>query len=76
LAETVDTHPERPLVAAGYGDGRVVVSKIGEPDELVVKPPGRGGVQALGWSPDGQHLAFGTSDGDAAIVTFPSHIFK
>jgi WD40 repeat protein len=76
LAERVDTHPERSLVAAGYGDGRVVVSKIGEPDELVVKPAGRGGVQALRWSPDGQHLAFGTSDGDAAIVTFPPHIFK
>lgn len=76
LAETVDTHPERSLVAAGYGDGRVVVSKIGEPEELVVKAAGRGGVQALRWSPDGQHLAFGTSDGDAAIVTFPPYIFK
>lgn len=76
LVEAVEMHPERPLVAAGYGDGMVVVARIGEPDELVVKPPGRGAILALQWSRDGQHLAFGTSDGEAAIVTFPPHIFK
>jgi hypothetical protein len=72
----VDLHPERRLVAAGYGDGMIVVARIGEPDELVVKPPGSGSVHALQWSRDGQRLAFGTSDGEAAIVTFPPHIFK
>ncbi|MFB9267288.1 WD40 repeat domain-containing protein [Bradyrhizobium erythrophlei] len=76
LVEAVDMHPARPLVAAGYDDGRVVVGRIGERDELVVKPPGRGAVQALQWSQDGQHLAIGTSSGDVAIVTFPPHIFK
>lgn len=76
LVDTVDVHPERPLVAAGYSDGMVAVASIGKSDELVVKPPGRGAVCALQWSPDGQHLAFGTSDGEAAIVTFPPHIFK
>jgi WD40 repeat protein len=76
LVETVDVHPERPLVGAGYRDGTVVVAKIGEPDELVVKPPGQGAVRALRWSRDGRHMVFGTSDGEAAIVTFPPHIFK
>jgi WD40 repeat protein len=74
--EAVDMHPERRLVAAGYGDGMVVVARIGDPDELVVKPPGGGSVHALQWSSDGQHLAFGTNDGEAVIVTFPPHIFK
>jgi WD40 repeat protein len=76
LIEAVDMHPERRLVAAGYGDGMVVVARIGEPDELVVKPPGGGPVHAMQWSSDGQQLAFGTGDGEAAIVTFPPHIFK
>ena len=76
LVEAVDMHPERRLVAAGYGDGMVVVARIGEPDELVVKPPGQGAIHALQWSRDGQHLAFGTGDGEVAIVTFPPHIFK
>jgi WD40 repeat protein len=76
LAETVDMHPERSLVAAGYGNGVVVIARIGERDELVVKPAGRGAVRNLQWSRDGQCLAFGTSDGKAAIVTLPPHIFK
>ncbi|WFU45508.1 WD40 repeat domain-containing protein (plasmid) [Bradyrhizobium sp. CB82] len=76
LVETVNMHPGRRLVAAGYSDGRVVVARIGEPDELVVKPPGRSAVQALRWSDDGQHLAVGTRGGEAAIVTFPPQIFK
>ncbi|WP_161535452.1 WD40 repeat domain-containing protein [Bradyrhizobium sp. LCT2] len=76
LVKAVDMHPGRPLVAAGYSDGRVVVARIGHPDELVVKPPGGGAVQALRWSADGQHLAVGTCGGEAAIVTFPPQIFK
>lgn len=76
LVGAVDAHPSRPLVAAGYDDGRIVVAKIGEAEELVVKPSGHGAVQALRWSRDGQHLAVGTRDGEAAIVTFPPHIFK
>ncbi|MBR0873342.1 WD40 repeat domain-containing protein [Bradyrhizobium tropiciagri] len=76
LVETVEMHPDRPLVAAGYSDGRVVVARIGQGDELIVKSPGRGAVQVLRWSRDGQHLAVGTRDGEAAVVTFPPHIFK
>ncbi|MVT64598.1 hypothetical protein GPL21_05650 [Bradyrhizobium pachyrhizi] len=76
LVKAVDIHPEGQLIAAGYADGMVVVAKIGESDELLVKPPGRGAIHALRWSADGQHLAFGTDNGEAAIVTFPSHIFK
>jgi len=76
LVETVDIHPERGLVAAGYADGMVAVARIGQSDELVVRSPGRGAVHTLRWSSDGQHLAFGTSDGEAAIVTFPPYIFK
>ncbi|MDH2380829.1 WD40 repeat domain-containing protein [Bradyrhizobium sp. CER78] len=76
LVEAAELHPERTLVAAGYADGRVVVAKVGTSDELLVKPAGGGAVQSLRWSKDGQHLAFGTAEGEAAIVTFPAHIFK
>ncbi|MCP1845455.1 WD40 repeat protein [Bradyrhizobium sp. USDA 4524] len=76
LVDAIDIHPEGQLIAAGYRDGMVVVAKMGESDELVVKPPGGGAVHALRWSADGQHLAFGSDNGEAAIITFPSHIFK
>ncbi|MDQ0391932.1 WD40 repeat domain-containing protein [Labrys monachus] len=74
--EAVDIHPHRPLVAAGYGDGSVVVAQIGKRDELVVRTAGGSAVRALRWSRDGRHLALGTEEGQAAIVTFPSGLFK
>lgn len=73
--EAIAAHPKTPLVAAGYASGRVVVSRIGAADELVVRASG-GSVTALAWSADGRHLAVGDEDGQAAIITFPNHLFK
>lgn len=72
----VDVRGDRPLVAAGYENGMVLVSEIGRRDELLVKASGDGAVQDLRWSRDGRHLAFGTSAGTAALVEFPPHLFK
>ncbi|WP_454625238.1 WD40 repeat domain-containing protein [Bradyrhizobium cenepequi] len=74
--EAVDLQFRNSLIAAGYANGKVVVAKIGDRDELLVKTPGQGEVCAIRWSIDGQHLAFGTADGEAAIVTFPPQLFK
>ncbi|WP_439361535.1 WD40 repeat domain-containing protein [Bradyrhizobium sp. DASA03007] len=74
--EAVDFHPQGRLVATGYADGLVVVAKVGRSDELVVRRPGGGAVHGLRWSNSGQHLALGTNEGEAAIVTFPPHVFK
>jgi hypothetical protein len=74
--ESLDMHPHRPLVAAGYGNGMVVIAAIGKRDELVVKEAGGTAIRALRWSRNGQHLALGTQGGQAAILTFPSHLFK
>ena len=73
--ETVDVHPRRLLIGAGYANGLVVVAQPGSRDELVVREGG-GAVTAMAWSSDGQHLAYGTSAGEAAIVTFPDRLFK
>jgi WD40 repeat protein len=74
--EAVDLQSRSSLIAAGYANGKVVVSKIGSRDELLVKAPGQAKVCAIRWSIDGQHLAIGTADGEAAIVTFPPQLFK
>ncbi|RFB80515.1 WD40 repeat domain-containing protein [Methylovirgula sp. 4M-Z18] len=73
--ETVAAHPEKKLVAAGYADGRITIAQIGARDELVVRTLGNA-ITALAWSGDGRHLAMGSIDGTAAIVTFPAQIFK
>jgi hypothetical protein len=72
----VDVRADRPLVAAGYDNGMVVIGEIGRRDELLVKGPGGGSVCSLRWSRDGRHLAFGTATGAAALVEFPPHLFK
>lgn len=73
--EAVAAHPEKKLIAAGYANGRITIAQIGARDELLVRPLGSA-VTALAWSGDGRHLAVGTVDGTAAIVTFPAQMFK
>ncbi|WP_167484054.1 WD40 repeat domain-containing protein [Mesorhizobium tamadayense] len=73
--ETVAAHPKKNLIAAGYGNGRITISQIGARDELLVRPLGNA-ITALAWSGDGRHLAVGSVDGTAAIVTFPAQMFK
>lgn len=76
LIDTVAAHPDRPLIAAGSADGAVVVAQIGQPDEMLLRHASGSPVTALCWSANGTHLALGTAAGDAAIVTFPPHLFK
>lgn len=73
--EVVAAHPSKKLIAAGYANGQIVVAQIGQRDELVIRQGG-GSVAALGWSADGNHLAIGDDDGEAAITSFPSQMFK
>lgn len=75
LVEAVAPHPKRDLIAAGYADGRIVVARLGARDELLVRAFG-GKITALAWSPDGQHLAVGDAEGQAALITFPPQLFK
>ena len=75
LINTVAAHPGKPLVAAGYANGKITVARIGSSEELVVREAG-GPVTALVWSADGRHLAAGDALGSAAIVTFPDQLFK
>jgi WD40 repeat protein len=70
LCTRVACHPRMNVVAAGFDDGLVVLAEIDGKRILPVAAPGRGAVTALAWSPDGDHLAFGTEGGFAAIVDF------
>jgi WD40 repeat protein len=69
-------HPARPLVAAGYTSGAVLLCQPGSEDVLFVKGPGGGAVLTFAWSHDGQQLALGTHDGEAGIVRLPDELFR
>jgi WD40 repeat protein len=68
LCTAVACHPEQEVVAAGFGDGLVLVSDIASGRVVPIAPPGHGPVSALAWNGPGSRLAFGTETGFAAIV--------
>ena len=74
--ETVASHPKRPLIAAGYENGMLIIANIGSRDELVIKTEGDGAITSLRWSKDDGYLAFGTDRGFVAIVELPEQRFK
>ena len=73
---TAAVHPTRDLAAAGTAGGLVVLNRVGQADELVIRPDDGRAATALAWSPDGRLLALGLADGGAALVAFPTQIFK
>jgi hypothetical protein len=66
--EIVACHPKQEIVAAGYGDGMVLLVRIEDGAEILAKKPGETPVTALAWSTDGLLLAWGTESGEAGIV--------
>lgn len=64
----VASHPTRDAVAAGYSDGMVVMARVTDAAEILVRGPEGGEVTALAWRPDGMALAFGTDEGKAGVL--------
>src|SRR5271155_1410515 len=61
-------HPKQDIVAAGYGDGMLLLVRIEDGAEILAKKPGDAPVTALAWSADGMLLAWGTESGEAGII--------
>ena len=74
--EAVATHPDRPLIAAGYENGMLIIAQQGKQDELVIKTEGQGAITAVKWSKDAGYLALGSDQGLAAIIELPPQLFK
>jgi WD40 repeat protein len=64
----VAAHPKQDVVAAGFADGMVLLVRIDDAAEILVKKPGNAPVTAAAFSPDGKSFAFGCEDGEAGIV--------
>jgi WD40 repeat protein len=74
--EAVAAHPTRPLIAAGYENGMLILAHIGSRDEMVIKTEGGGGITCLAWSKGGGHLAVGSDRGLTALIELPPQLFK
>jgi len=65
---TVAAHPGQAIVATGFDHGMILLIRVADGAEILARKPAAASVTALGWSADGQSLAFGTEDGDAGII--------
>src|ERR1700754_134055 len=64
----VACHPKQDVMATGYGDGTVLMVRLEDGAEILVRRNAGAAVSALAWNAKGTLLAFGTEDGDAGTV--------
>jgi WD40 repeat protein len=64
----VACHPKQDILAAGYSDGTILMVRLGDGAEILVRRNGTEPVAALGWNARGTLLAFAAADGDAGLL--------
>jgi WD40 repeat protein len=66
-------HPGALVLAVGYEDNCILLARLQDGAELLVRAAvkGAGAVTALAWDKQGKRLIFGTAEGEAGILTLP-----
>jgi WD40 repeat protein len=67
-------HPKALVIAIGYEDGWILLCRLEDGAELLVRKhedATADAVTALVWSADGRHLLFGTAEGAAGLLAMP-----
>jgi WD40 repeat protein len=68
-------HPQAAIVALAYQDGWVMMCRLGDAAEILVRAPsvdeGASAITALAWDGLGQRLVFGDEAGRIGILTLP-----
>jgi hypothetical protein len=64
------------VIAAGYANGAIVISRPASRDVVFARGAGGGAVDVLAWSPDGQSLAFALSSGEVGHLLLPARLFR
>ncbi len=67
-ATVVACHPKDDIFAAGYSDGTILMVRIQDGAEILVRSNAGEPVSALAWNTKGSLLAFATEDGDAGLL--------
>lgn len=66
-------HPKTLVLATAYEDGCILLIRLSDASELLVRHPRPGsGITALAWDSSGGKLVFGCRDGEAGILTLPT----
>src|ERR1700692_2987857 len=64
----VACHPKQDILAAGYSDGTVLMVRLNDGAEILVRRNGTAAVAALAWNGKGTQFAFADEDGDAGLL--------
>jgi WD40 repeat protein len=64
----VACHPKQDIFAAGYSDGTILMVRINDGAEILVRKNAGEPVSALAWNAAGTTLAFAAEDGDAGLL--------
>ncbi|RBP16113.1 WD-40 repeat-containing protein [Roseiarcus fermentans] len=64
-------HPRALVLAIGYADGMVLLCRLADAAEILVRRPGGGPVGALCWDARGARLLFGLESGEAGLLDLP-----
>jgi WD40 repeat protein len=65
----VACHPKQDILAAGYSDGTILMVRMEDGGELLVRRNGTAAVSGIAWNAKGTLLAFSDENGDAGILT-------
>ena len=68
----VACHPVADVVAIGYSDGMIMLVKIEDAAEVLLRRPGKGPISSLSFDGKGHQLAFGSQEGEAGLITLVS----
>lgn len=64
----VACHPKQDILAAGYEDGTVLMIRMHDGAEILVRRNGTPPIAALAWSAAGTWLAFSDEAGNAGLL--------
>jgi WD40 repeat protein len=64
-------HPRALVLAIGYADGMVLLCRLADAAEILVRRPVGGAVGALCWDTRGARLLFGLESGEAGLLNLP-----
>src|SRR6202051_2593551 len=64
----VACHPKQDILAAGYSDGTILMVRLTDGAEILVRRRGTDPVSALDWNAKGTLLAFAAANGDAGLL--------
>ena len=74
LVTCVAFHPGALIVAIGYDDGWIMLIRLTDAAEILVRRTGdadKSAISALAWDGAGARLVFGARDGAAGVLSLP-----